>query len=126
LDYKDFADLKKYLDEKKIAVPAFGTLAPLPGTDLYNQVKDDLIADNYEMFDFFYSLLPTMLRAREFYRQLYLLYRFSYGIKRQMTYWLKKVCTLGLGRTQSLSLATIFNMNKILAAYKPPKRKKRK
>lgn len=126
LDYKDFADLKKYLDEKKIAVPAFGTLAPLPGTDLYNQVKDDLIADNYEMFDFFYSLLPTMLRAREFYRQLYLLYRFSYSLKRQMVYWLKKVCTLGLGGTQSLSLATIFNMHKILAAYKPPKRKKRK
>jgi radical SAM superfamily enzyme YgiQ (UPF0313 family) len=126
LDYKDFADLKTYLDKKEIAVPAFGTLAPLPGSDLYNEVKEDLIADNYEMFDFFYSLLPTALRAREFYRQLYLLYRFSYGLKRQMGFWLKKVCTLGLGRTQSLSLGTILNMHKILAAYKPPKRKKRK
>ncbi len=124
LDYQDFADLKKYLDEKKIAVPAFGTLAPLPGSDLYNEVKDDLIADNYEMFDFFYSLLPTALRAREFYRQLYLMYRFSYGLKRQMVFWLKKVCTLGLGRTQSLSLGTILNMHKILAAYKPPNPRK--
>lgn len=126
LDYKDFANLKKYLDEKGIAVPAFGTLTPLPGSDLYNRDKENLIADNYEMFDFFYSLLPTMLRAREFYRQLYSLYQFSYSLKRQMVYWLKKVCTLGLGRTQSFSLATIFNMNKILAVYKPPKRKKRK
>ncbi len=125
-DTVDFENLKQYIREKEIVMPAFGTLTPLPGSDLYIDVKDDLTADNYEMFDFFYSLLPTYLKAREFYRQLGLLYRFSYGLKRQIFFWLKKVSTLGLGKTRSFSLATIYAMYKTLAAYKPARTVKRK
>lgn len=125
-EYQDFEDLKRYLKQRKIAVPAFGTLTPLPGSDLYDMVKDDLIADNYEMFDLFYSLMPTRLRAREFYRQLSQLYRYSYGLERQLRFWLKKAFTMGMGKTQSLSLSAIMAMHKILAVYRLDKNRKRR
>jgi hypothetical protein len=49
----------------------FSVLTPLPGTDFYEEVKDQLITDNYDCFDFVHTLLPTELPLRAFYKEYY-------------------------------------------------------
>jgi hypothetical protein len=56
----------------------------LPGTDLYEEVRDRLITPDYDFVDFFHTLLPTSLPKDEFYRELAALYRRSWPVKNQI------------------------------------------
>jgi len=40
---------------------SFAVLTPLPGTDLYEDVKGNLITTDYDLFDFIHTQLPTKL-----------------------------------------------------------------
>jgi len=62
----------------------FSVLTPLPGTDLYQEVKDRLITANYDYVDFFHTLLPTTLPRKEFYRELADLFKHSRSWKNQL------------------------------------------
>jgi radical SAM superfamily enzyme YgiQ (UPF0313 family) len=71
---EDFALLRKYVRDLKLNFAGFAVLTPLPGTDLYNNVKDSLITHNYDYFDFIHTVLPTELSLKDFfteYEQLY-------------------------------------------------------
>jgi len=81
---KDFADLRKYCLGLELDFIGFSVLTPLPGTDLYNDVKDKLINFNYDYFDFFHTLLPTKLPVKDFYRELISLYNGSRSLKNQI------------------------------------------
>lgn len=72
---EDFIELRKYCRRLNLDFPTFSVLTPLPGTDLYEEVKDKLITDNYDHYDFFHTLLPTRLPTKEFYNEFYWLYR---------------------------------------------------
>jgi len=63
----DFDSFRDYVRALKLSFAGFAVLTPLPGTDLYAQVKDDLLTENYDFFDFFHTLLPTTLPLAEFY-----------------------------------------------------------
>lgn len=67
-DRRDFRDLRQYCRSLKLDFPSFAVLTPLPGTDLYEEVKDDLITNDYDYFDFIHTLLPTRTTLREFYK----------------------------------------------------------
>jgi len=54
---------------------SFAVLTPLPGTDLYEAVKDSLLTHDYDYFDFNHTLLPTELPMDVFYHELAALYR---------------------------------------------------
>jgi len=56
----------------------------LPGTDLYNDVKENLIASSYDYFDFFHTLLPTKLPLKDFYEEFAQLYRRSRSLKNKI------------------------------------------
>ena len=73
-DFRNFID---YCRSMKLNFATFAVLTPLPGTDLYENVKDQLITHNYDYFDFLHTLLPTTLPLKEFYRELYNLYKKS-------------------------------------------------
>ncbi len=62
-----FKELRRYCRSKRLDYPTFAVLTPLPGTDLYEQVKNELITHNYDYFDFIHTLLPTRLSLKEFY-----------------------------------------------------------
>jgi radical SAM superfamily enzyme YgiQ (UPF0313 family) len=81
---KDFADLRKYCLGLELDFIGFSVLTPLPGTDLYNDVKDKLINFNYDYFDFFHTLLPTTLPLKDFYKELVTLYNGSRSLKSQI------------------------------------------
>ncbi len=83
-DRSDFADLRKYCLDLGLNFIGFPVLTPLPGTDLYNDVRDKLITSNYDYFDFFHTLLPTTLPMKDFYKELTTLYKRSRSVKNQI------------------------------------------
>ncbi|MFO8015413.1 MAG: cobalamin-dependent protein [Phycisphaerae bacterium] len=72
---EDFQALKRYREEKGIIYPQFTVLTPLPGTDLYEQRKDELLTRDYRLYDALHAVLPTRLPREEFYRHFASLYR---------------------------------------------------
>lgn len=82
-DYRaeDFDKLEQYVERWGLSHPVYTVLTPLPGTEYYAEVQDRLLTRNYEYFDFFHSVLPTRLPAREFYERFYGLWRRSYSFK---------------------------------------------
>jgi radical SAM superfamily enzyme YgiQ (UPF0313 family) len=70
----DFAACARYCRSLKLDYATFAMLTPLPGTDLYDQVKDRLIVQDFDYFDFVHTLLPTELSLKEFYAEYYRLY----------------------------------------------------
>ena len=67
-DRRDFRALRRYCRGLGLAYPSFAVLTPLPGTDLYDEVKDDLVTHDYDYFDFIHTLLPPRTTLKEFYR----------------------------------------------------------
>jgi hypothetical protein len=56
----------------------------LPGTDLYAEVKDQLITHEYDFFDFIHTLLPTALPLKQFYSEYRNLFRRAISPKNGM------------------------------------------
>ncbi len=72
---EDFRTLKRYREEKGIIYPQFTVLTPLPGTDLYEQRKAELVTHDYRLYDALHAVLPTRLPRVEFYKHFASLYR---------------------------------------------------
>ncbi len=81
---QDFTELRDYCLSLELDFIGFSVLTPLPGTDLYEEVKGDLITTNYDHFDFFHTILPTRLPLNEFFGELATLYRQSRSMKNQL------------------------------------------
>jgi radical SAM superfamily enzyme YgiQ (UPF0313 family) len=64
---EEFEKLKRYVAEHKLSTPSFTILTPLPGTEVYDERKNDLLTRNYQLFDLLHVVLPTKLPTREFY-----------------------------------------------------------
>ncbi|MER7670427.1 radical SAM protein [Kitasatospora sp. NPDC096128] len=69
-DEADFDRLTRTVEELGVDMPSFSVLTPLPGTDLYDEVRDQLIDDNPELFDCYHTLFPTRLAPERFYERL--------------------------------------------------------
>jgi hypothetical protein len=57
-----------------LGLATFPVLTPLPGTDLYEQVRSEMMTHNYDYFDFIHTLLPTRLPLEAFYEEYHQLY----------------------------------------------------
>jgi radical SAM superfamily enzyme YgiQ (UPF0313 family) len=82
--HQDFGELRRYCLDLELPFIGFSVLTPLPGTDLYEEVKDRLITANYDYFDFFHTLLPTRLPLKDFYQELATLFKRSRSLKNQI------------------------------------------
>lgn len=71
---KDFDRLEAYLEEMELDQPAFTILTPLPGTELYEDRKEELVTSNYLMYDVMHAVLPTRLPLERFYERFARLY----------------------------------------------------
>jgi len=71
----DFAACEQYCRALDLDFATFAMLTPLPGTDFYQEVKDQLVTHNYDYFDFVHTLLPTALPLKDFYKEYYQLYQ---------------------------------------------------
>lgn len=72
---EDFQQLKQYRESRGIIYPQFTILTPLPGTDLYERRKGELVTQDYRLFDALHAVLPTRLPREVFYKEFAGLYR---------------------------------------------------
>ncbi|MFZ3382505.1 MAG: radical SAM protein [Candidatus Methanoperedens sp.] len=70
----DFKEFKEYCRGMELSFASFAVLTPLPGADFYEEVKDRLITNDYDLFDFIHTQLPTKLPLKEFFKNLNSLY----------------------------------------------------
>jgi len=75
---REFEKLKNYIKRLKIAQPYFSVLTPLPGTELFEHVRERITSLNYEFFDLLHAVLPTRLSLAEFYKEFAGLYKSAY------------------------------------------------
>jgi radical SAM superfamily enzyme YgiQ (UPF0313 family) len=82
----DFTALRKYCRHMGLSFASYAVLTPLPGADLYEEVRDQLIIQDYDYFDFIHTLLPTTLQLKDFYSEYYDLYIKGIALNKQIAY----------------------------------------
>lgn len=82
---EDFAAFGNYCRSLELNFASFSVLTPLPGTDLYEEVKDQMITHNYDLFDFIHTLLPTTLSMKDFYEEYYKLFKNAISFKNSIS-----------------------------------------
>ena len=66
----DFRGLYDYIRQLGLAMPLVSIQTPLPGTELFRDRRDELLTEDFRLFDLNHCVLPTLLPREEFYRQL--------------------------------------------------------
>lgn len=66
---EDFDGLISHIRSLKVDVVICSILTPLPGTQLYESKKAELITDKSEAYDFLHTVLPTKLPLKQFYSE---------------------------------------------------------
>lgn len=75
----EFKRLRDYIASRRISLPQFTVLTPLPGTDLFREIEKKISVKNYELYDFLHSVLPTKLDPTDFYQEFAGLYKSAYS-----------------------------------------------
>ena len=88
-DRDDFAALRQFCRRLELNFASFAVLTPLPGTDLYNEVKDQFITRHYDYFDLIHTVLPTKLPLDDFYREYHGLYRKAVPVSKGLSFLMK-------------------------------------
>ncbi|MCH8028407.1 MAG: cobalamin-dependent protein [Candidatus Dadabacteria bacterium] len=78
-DDEDFDRLEEYASKNGLIAPTYTILTPLPGTQVYDQRKHELITDNYKMYDLLHAVLPTKLPLERFYHRFANLYNLGHA-----------------------------------------------
>jgi radical SAM superfamily enzyme YgiQ (UPF0313 family) len=103
-DRAQFARLREYVRARALHGAGFSVLTPLPGTELYEQRKGQLLTRNCELFDLFHAVTPTRLPLAEFYQEFASLYRAARAVhSRRRWHRLAKLLGALLSRRASLS-----------------------
>ena len=97
---EEFKSLRTYVRSRSIKNASFSVLTPLPGTRLFEELKEKIISNNYELFDIAHSVLPTALSLEKFYEEFCSLYQEVYSagdlIKEGFRAWIKGFPLKGL------------------------------
>jgi len=68
-DHEDFAKLRTWIEMTGAYNSGFSVLTPLPGTELWESVKDRINTEDWELFDITHTVMPTKLPLDEFYAE---------------------------------------------------------
>jgi hopanoid C-3 methylase len=70
-DYEetDFDALGRYLEENPVDLPMLTVLTPLPGTALYQQLRERIVVDDLDYYTLTNAVLPTRLKEQVFYER---------------------------------------------------------
>jgi radical SAM superfamily enzyme YgiQ (UPF0313 family) len=71
---EDFRSLLAYVRQMKHKYLIFTVMTPLPGTELHDTRKNELLSLKPELYDMVHTLLPTTLPLQEFYKEFANLY----------------------------------------------------
>jgi radical SAM superfamily enzyme YgiQ (UPF0313 family) len=107
-DRDDFTRLRNWIEEMNTWISGFSILTPLPGTDLWDDVKSKITTNRWEMFDIVHAVLPTRLPLEEFYQEYARLWRHVLSVRYKSEGRLKNyVRVAGALATGKLSLKNI-------------------
>ena len=67
-DHGDFQRLMDFVETSGIDVPIPAVLTPLPGTPLYQRMKNQITIQNLDYYTFTNAVTPTRLEEHEFYK----------------------------------------------------------
>jgi radical SAM superfamily enzyme YgiQ (UPF0313 family) len=67
---KDFGALAEYADRNRVVYAGYTILTPMPGTIYYQQVKNQIIDNDYRKYNFFNSVMKTTLPHDEFHTRV--------------------------------------------------------
>jgi radical SAM superfamily enzyme YgiQ (UPF0313 family) len=79
---EEFRQLLSYVKKADLFQPVFTVLTPYPGTDLFSEIRENIIIRDFDFYDVVHSVLPTRLGRKEFYREVERLYIKSYCFRR--------------------------------------------
>lgn len=63
----DFAELEQFIVANGIQVPVLSVLTPIPGTPLYEEMKDRIVVRDLDYYTFTNAVVPTLLPEKVFY-----------------------------------------------------------
>lgn len=69
-DLDDFAALSEFANSHKVTYAGYTILSPMPGTQFYSEVKDQIIDFDLDKYNFFNCVLKTKIPLREFYENV--------------------------------------------------------
>jgi hopanoid C-3 methylase HpnR len=110
---EDFEKLKRYVIEHRLETPSFTILTPLPGTEVYEERKNELITHNYLLFDLLHAVLPTKLSLKEFYTKFAELCHQGHRNKRIGWSFMKKLL-VGILRGNPWAAIRILNVARLM------------
>ena len=67
-DERQFESLARYIKENAIDLPMITVLTPLPGTRLFEAMKDDIVLHDLDYYTLTNAVVPTRLPEETFYR----------------------------------------------------------
>jgi len=68
-DEQQFDDLERYLEENPVDLPMLTVLTPLPGTELYRRMHEQIVQHDLDYYTLSNAVLPTLLDEERFYRR---------------------------------------------------------
>ena len=80
-DREDFARLREWIDQMGAYNSGFSILTPLPGTDLWDDAKQNVTTHKWEMYDIVHTVLPTRLPLDEFYAEYSALWQHALDVR---------------------------------------------
>ncbi len=118
-DHDDFARLRSWIEELGAYNSGFSVLTPLPGTDLWDTMRDRITTANWELFDIVHTVLPTRLPLAEFYREYASLWRAALDLRlrqrgRMRTY-LQMAAAVTTGKVTVGALRKGMNIAKVFS-----------
>lgn len=98
----DFQSLKKHVRRLGLKYVSFSILTPLPGSELLEERKSELLTRNPEMCDMLHTLLPTTLPLGEFYEEYYRLFTGALPARTVFKEGIRRFGFLGMARQMKL------------------------
>ncbi|MCX6251451.1 MAG: radical SAM protein [Bacteroidetes bacterium] len=66
----DFKALEEYADRNRVVYAGYTILTPMPGTVYHQQVKEQIVDFDYRKYNFFNSVMKTILPYEEFHQRV--------------------------------------------------------
>ncbi len=116
---EDFAKLREWIERNGMYNSGFSVLTPLPGTDLWDEVKDSITTHDWELYDIVHAVTPTKLPLRDFYEEYANLWRFildlRYRTHGRFQSYAKLAAALALGRVSFGAIRKGMNLAKVFS-----------
>jgi len=118
-DRDDFKRLRDWIEDIGAYNSGFSILTPLPGTDLWDSVKDRVNTRDWEMYDIVHAVLPTKLPLDEFYAEYSRLWQHvldvRYKNRGKMKTWLQLAGALATRKVTFSAVRKGMNIAKVFS-----------